>query len=138
MNKKGRMHRLYFAWKNIFRRGHQASWNSYEDFYSWAITRWDEGLVLTRIDKSGVYSPDNCHFITEKEHKSNERITSNKYPTNHKFYIKWQNILVSNLENDWDSYDDFFEWCLLNFKEGKKLRRVNREMGWSSENCEFR
>lgn len=39
-------------------------WLNYGDFEAWAFTHgWRKGLHLTRKDKSGGFSPDNCIWV---------------------------------------------------------------------------
>lgn len=48
--------------------------NSPEAFIEWALPLWKEGLQIDRRDNDGNYEPSNCHFVTSKENKNNQRL----------------------------------------------------------------
>lgn len=45
-------------------------------FYDWATENgWRNGLELDRRDNNGMYSPNNCRFVTDKINSNNRRST---------------------------------------------------------------
>lgn len=54
--------------------------NDFMTFYDWAMNNgYKEGLSIDRIDNNKGYSPNNCHWVTNKENVNNRRNT--KYIT---------------------------------------------------------
>jgi len=44
-------------------------------FFDWAFANgWEKGLTLDKIDNDGMYSPDNCQWITQSENSKKKRI----------------------------------------------------------------
>jgi len=65
---------LYRVWINTQSRCKRlqipicGEWKNPMLFIKWALSQsWKEGLILTRIDELGNYSPENCKFITRSE-----------------------------------------------------------------------
>lgn len=49
--------------------------NSFETFYSWAITNgYKEGLSIDRIDNQKGYFPENCRWLTQAEQMRNTTV----------------------------------------------------------------
>jgi hypothetical protein len=63
------------AYKNYGNRGITVceAWsNSFESFYNWATANgYQDGLEIDRINNDGIYSPDNCQWVTRKENCRN-------------------------------------------------------------------
>ena len=56
-------HSLYARWRRFkFYFPVCDEWLDYQSFYDWAIDKYDDKLVLSRIDDSLPYSPSNCIF----------------------------------------------------------------------------
>ena len=50
--------------------------DGFKNFHRWAMdNNWRPGLTLDRIDNDKGYSPDNCHFATQREQVRNRRTT---------------------------------------------------------------
>ena len=50
--------------------------DGFKNFHKWAMSNnWRPGLTLDRIDNDKGYSPDNCHFATQREQVRNRRTT---------------------------------------------------------------
>lgn len=44
-------------------------WLDYKIFETWCLKHgWKRGLSIDRINNNGNYEPNNCHFITKREH----------------------------------------------------------------------
>ena len=44
-------------------------WESFKPFMEWAIANgYQEGLTLDRIDNDGNYCPENCRWLSRKDH----------------------------------------------------------------------
>jgi len=55
-------------------------WESYKNFYDWAITSgYEKGLTIERINNDGNYDPANCTWIPQSKQPDNLR--SNRYIT---------------------------------------------------------
>lgn len=53
-----------------------AEWISFKPFLQWALSNgYNTGLTLNRKDNDGIYSPNNCEWITNMEQQSNTRKT---------------------------------------------------------------
>lgn len=75
-------HPLYNSWKGMKRKCYNKNsidylggniivcdtWkDSVQSFYDWAINKWFEGAVLSRIDNNRNFEPDNCCFRTKAD-----------------------------------------------------------------------
>lgn len=119
---------LYRVWKFMIHRCTNPKQTSYEkyggagikvcdewlddfiNFNDWAEKHgYKDGLILSRIDDKGDFTPDNCKFINRKA-KANELGSENKVKYRGREYfiselaVKFglePHILFSRLRNDW-------------------------------------
>lgn len=55
-------------WQYYGAKGVCVRWESFEDFYAWAIANgYREGLSIDRVDPDEDYCPENCRWITLSE-----------------------------------------------------------------------
>ena len=51
-------------------------WSDYRKFKEWAMANgYADNLTIDRIDNDGLYAPENCRWITQKEQCRNKRNT---------------------------------------------------------------
>lgn len=51
---------------------------SFESFLAWSVsTGYVDGLTLDRIDNNGIYSPDNCRWVTTAVQNNNRNVSIN-------------------------------------------------------------
>lgn len=125
--------RIHVIWKNMLSRCFNESrpdyplyggrgitvceaWEkSFDAFYAWAMGNgYNDTLTLDRINVNGIYSPENCRWVTQKEQCNNTR----------------RNIVV-NYNNETHTLK---EWCtILGLNYGTISSRVKR--GWSPEDA---
>lgn len=118
--------------------------NNYESFYNWAIDKWQAEVPLQRFDDNLNFSPDNCFFaknIYEKKisiidhplYNIYHKMKSKCCNENNKFYLK--NI---NICKEWkDSYESFYNWALDKWSDKKCINRINLELDFTPDNCNF-
>lgn len=47
-------------------------WQVYDNFLNWALANgYSDGLCIDRISSNGIYSPQNCRWVTKKENLQN-------------------------------------------------------------------
>ena len=75
-NPNGKDAKIYYK-RNITVCDEWLGENGFKNFYNWAIEHnFKKELTLDRIDNDKGYSPNNCHWITDKEQSRNK--TNNK------------------------------------------------------------
>lgn len=68
-------------------------WKNYDNFKSWSLsTGYKDNLILSRKDINLGYSPSNCEWITEVEHKAKRGKTGKVE------YIEYQGIKLTLAE----------------------------------------
>src|SRR5690606_2222809 len=78
-NKYSIDHPLYQSWKAMKTKcdnpnsqgyigaSYLKEWETYDNFYIWAINYWKEKTYLSRLDQNKGFYPENCCFRTKKE-----------------------------------------------------------------------
>lgn len=60
-------HMLRVRWNNLRSRAEEArtavGWPDFDAFLTWARPRFVLGQCIQRIDPSGPFTPENCHFV---------------------------------------------------------------------------
>lgn len=106
-------HPLYRTLNNMINRCHNKNHDKYRfyggrgiavcpkwlynrrSFVVWGLANgWRPGLEIDRIDNDGLYSPDNCQFVTHKENVRNSRATklSIEVIRDIKYYLRTRKI----------------------------------------------
>jgi len=69
-------------------------WNDFSTFQLWSIQNgYRDGLTIDRINNDGMYSPDNCRFVTRAEQNRN-------YSRNHLITYNGETKCIADWANE--------------------------------------
>lgn len=71
--RRGMVSKEFRAWQMATELGICEEWNDFEHFLLDVGTAPTKQHILSRKNKSGVFSPDNCEWVTAKEHTRNRK-----------------------------------------------------------------
>ena len=93
--------------------------HDFQKFYDFAIENgWKKGLTIDRMDNDGDYSPENCHFITNRKQQLNKS-------NNNRVTINGETLTIKEWCDKSGINRNTFVWRLRNGWQGNALLKTD-------------
>ena len=93
--------------------------HDFQKFYDFAIENgWKKGLTIDRIDNDGDYTPENCHFITNRKQQLNKS-------NNNRVTINGETLTIKEWCDKSGINRNTFVWRLRNGWQGNALLKTD-------------